>query len=118
MSYRDPNLQKTLNIYDKAPEALLNHEVSQQDVMQGIIGAVSDLDSPMSPDQKGYESMVDYLSGESNADRQQWRDAVLSCSAKDFVDYGERLKKVAADGSAELLCKGLCRLRGETEEGR
>lgn len=99
MSYRDPNLQKTLNIYDKAPEALLNHEVSQQDVFQGIIGAVSDLDSPLSPDQKGYESMVEYLTGEGNEDRQQWRDAVLSCSAKDFVDYGERLKQVAADGS-------------------
>jgi hypothetical protein len=99
MSYRDPNLEKTLDIYDQAPEFLVNHQVSQEDVLQGIIGTVGDLDSPLSPDQKGYASMVEYLSGESAAYRQQWRNSVLNASPKDFADFGDKLKKVSEDGS-------------------
>jgi hypothetical protein len=99
MSYRDPNLQKTLDIYDKAPESLLSHPVSEEDILQGVIGAIGDLDGPMAPDQKGYASMAQYLSGETQAERQQWRDQVLSCTPEDFSNFGERLKKVSEDGS-------------------
>jgi len=99
MSYRDPNLQKTLDIYDKAPEALLDHSPSKEDILQDIIGTVADLDKPMAPDSKGYASMVEFLSGESAADRQAYRDGVLNSSAQDYADFGERLKKVSKDGS-------------------
>merc|ERR1712217_591847 len=99
MSYRDPNLQKTLDIYDKAPESLLAHPVGEDDILQGIIGAIVDLDGPMSPDQKGYASMAEYLSGETQADRQRNRDEVLNCSPDDFKSFGARLEKVSADGS-------------------
>merc|ERR1711968_365663 len=103
MSYRDPNLKKTLDIYDKAPEALLESEISDGDILQGVIGAIGDLDSPLSPDQKGYSSMIQYLSGESATDRQKWRDGILQSSEKDFKDFAERLKRVSEDGSVPWL---------------
>ena len=103
MSYRDPNLKKTLDIYDKAPEALLESEISDGDILQGVIGAIGDLDSPLSPDQKGYSSMIQYLSGESATDRQKWRDGILQSSEKDFKDFAERLKRVSEHGSVAVV---------------
>ena len=46
MSYRDPNLKATLDIYDKAPDALLGTHITNDDILQGVIGAIGDLDSP------------------------------------------------------------------------
>jgi hypothetical protein len=121
MSYRDPNLQKTLDIYDKAPESLLAHPVAEEDILQGIIGAVGDLDAPMSPDQKGYASMGQYLSGESQVDRQRWRDQVLSASPQDFSDFGTRMEKVTEDGSvcvvgSESALEEANKVRGESAQ--
>jgi len=116
MSYRDPNVEKTLDIYDKAPEFLLKDEVSEDSILSGIIGAIGDLDGPMSPDQKGYSSMVEYLSGETQADRQQWRDQVLSCTPQDFKEFGEKLEKVSKDGSVCVVgSEGA--LEGANKEG-
>ena len=103
MSYRDPNLKGTLDIYDKAPDALLNAHVTNDDILQGVIGAIGDLDSPLSPDQKGYSSMVQYLSGESPADRQKWRDEVLGTSESNFKDFATNLQKVTDAGTVAVV---------------
>ena len=49
MSYREPNLQGTLDVYDRAPDALLNAQITHDDILQGVIGAIGDLDSPFLP---------------------------------------------------------------------
>ena len=46
----------------------------------------------MSPDQKGFSSLMEYLQEESPEDRQAWRDEVLSTSPKDFMEFAERLQ--------------------------
>lgn len=98
MSYRDPNLKATLDIYDKGHEALAASEVTDEDLLQGIIGAIGDLDGPMSPDQKGFASLGQFLSGESAADRQRFRDELLGTSAADFKDFARRLGAVKEVG--------------------
>jgi hypothetical protein len=59
MSYRDPNLFKTMEVYDKVSEELLEVDIGDDDITQAIIGSIGDLDSPLSPDQKGYASLVE-----------------------------------------------------------
>lgn len=103
MSYRDPNLKGTLDIYDQAAGTLSNTQVTKEDILQGIIGAVGELDSPMSPDQKGYSSMVQYLTGESASDRQKWRDQVLGTSERDFKDFASALERVSESGSVAVV---------------
>jgi Zn-dependent M16 (insulinase) family peptidase len=103
MSYRDPNLKATLDIYDNAAKALADAHVGPEDILQGVIGAVGELDSPMSPDQKGYTSMVQYLNGESAAERQKWRDDVLGTSEDDFKVFAKALGKVAQTGSVSVV---------------
>jgi Zn-dependent M16 (insulinase) family peptidase len=93
-SYRDPNLVKTLQTYDAAAEHLLTVPIPEEELHQAIIGTVGDLDVPQSPDQKGYASMTRYIINQSDEDRQQWRDEVLSTTERDFREFGERLKSL------------------------
>lgn len=59
VSYRDPNLKQTLDVYDGTSKFLndLSKEMSPSALANAIIGMVGDMDSPMSPDQKGFTSM-------------------------------------------------------------
>lgn len=49
VSYRDPNLGRTLEIYDGVPEYLENFTVSERDMTKYIIGTISNIDQPMTP---------------------------------------------------------------------
>ena len=57
LSYRDPNCLETLNVYDSSPDALSETEMSSEDLLQAVIGAVGDLDAPMSADQRGFAGL-------------------------------------------------------------
>jgi len=103
MSYRDPNLISTIDVYDNAPKHLREVEVSGADILQGIIGSIGDLDGPMSPDQKGYASLVQYISGETAEERQKFRDEILQCKEQDFKDFADKLDMVAKDGSIVVV---------------
>jgi hypothetical protein len=61
---------------------------------------VGDVDSPQSPDQKGFTSLARFLNGASAADRQQWRDEILATSAADFKAFGERLASLSSADSS------------------
>ncbi len=95
LSYRDPSVLSTIDVFDKAPSALAV-PVSEADLLQTVIGAVGDLDAPLSPDQKGFAAMIQLLCGETAADRQQWREEVLSTSPTDFSVFGSKLEKLIA----------------------
>ena len=103
MSYRDPNLKGTLDAYDQAPAAILNSDITKEDILQGVIGAVGDLDSPMSSDQKGYASMVRYLVGETLHSRQKYRDEILGTSKDDFIQFAKKLENVSKEGTVAVI---------------
>lgn len=106
-SYRDPNLQGTVDIYAGSAAHLENVELSDAALEQAIVGAVGDLDSPLTPDQKGYKALTHYITGVKTEDRQKFRDEVLGTTREDFKDFAKRLKaldmKVAVFGSLEAF---------------
>jgi Zn-dependent M16 (insulinase) family peptidase len=109
ISYRDPNLLETLENYDGTGQFLTQLKLTDEELTKGIIGAIGTIDRYMLPDAKGYTSMVRYLVGESDADRQKIRDEVLATRSTDFRNFGsvlERVKKsglVVAMGSKEAI---------------
>lgn len=84
VSYRDPNLEKTLDIYEKAAEAIASFDADERTVLQYVIGAISDLDVPMTPVSKGRFSMNAYMNGVTHEMMQQERDEVLGTTAEDI----------------------------------
>jgi Zn-dependent M16 (insulinase) family peptidase len=96
LSYRDPNLAKTLDVYDGAADAVIAAAEQLANDPDGlaaaIIGTIGDMDGSLSPDQKGYTSLQRWLVNESAEYRQKYRDEILNTKASDFQSFGERLK--------------------------
>jgi presequence protease len=103
LSYRDPNLLSTLDIYDQTSKVLQQTQLSEAELTRSIIGTIGDIDAYQLPDAKGYTSMVRYLVGETDAIRQQRREEVLATTTRDFRALSDVLSKVAAAGRVVVL---------------
>ena len=110
LSYRDPNLDKTLDVYDLAADDLMAAaETLENDpdaLTTAIIGAVGDLDGALSPDQKGYKAFTNWIMNQSPTYRQQFRDEILNTKASDFKDFAERLRALKNPSVAVVSSKG------------
>ena len=78
VSYRDPNLEKTVKTYEQAAAYIADCDLDEREVTQFIIGAVSELDTPMTPAVKGIYSLGGYMTGLSMDRVQKERDELLS----------------------------------------
>jgi Zn-dependent M16 (insulinase) family peptidase len=103
VSYRDPNLLKTLDVFDGCPGFLRKLSLSEDELAKSIIGTVGDIDQYRLPDAKGYTSMARHLMGETEADRQLIREEVLGTKASDFIAFGEVLEEALKEGLIKVL---------------
>jgi len=93
-SYRDPNLRETLETYDRVPEYLRTFDCSKRDMEKYIIGDISSLDYPKIPEAIGAQADDDYITGFTQADRQQIRDEVLSTTVADIRSYADMIEAI------------------------
>ncbi|KAL0717432.1 hypothetical protein Bca4012_066754 [Brassica carinata] len=100
LSYRDPNLLKTLDIYDGTGDFLRGLEMDQETLTKAIIGTIGDVDSYQLPDAKGYSSLMRHLLGVTDEERQRKREEILTTSLKDFKDFAEAIDVVRDKGVA------------------
>lgn len=91
-SYRDPNLEKTLQIFNEMPDYVSKLEVAPEDVTRLMIGTISNLDRPLRPKEKADAATALYLTGKTNEWRQEERNQVLSINNKKMQNWGKILK--------------------------
>jgi hypothetical protein len=103
ISYRDSNIMGTINAFDKTGEYLKDVDLNDSELTKGIIGTIGGIDSYMLPDAKGYASMLQWLSGENDVDRQIMRDEILSAKAKDFRLFNDVLNTVKKNGLVKIV---------------
>ena len=103
VSYRDPNLLKTLETFDRSATFLRDLDLTDDERVKGTIGTIGDMDQYRLPDAKGYVSMTRQLSGETDEDRQRIREEVLGTSSADFHDFVQSLDAVKEKGLVKVL---------------
>lgn len=103
ISYRDPNLSETLQVYDRSGQFLQQLDLSQPELTKAIIAAIGDMDAYQLPDAQGYTSMQRYLTGVTDEERQRLRDQALAATPSDFRSFGEILERMAGSGSVVAL---------------
>lgn len=84
VSYRDPNLLETFNVYKDMVKYLEGFDVSEQELTKFIIGTMSDLDQPMTPSVKGERSLNLYLNNVSNEMLERERLQILDAKVEDI----------------------------------
>lgn len=98
VSYRDPNLCATNEVYDGIPRYLEAFEADEREMTKYIIGTVSDMDTPLNPNARGVRSMTAYLQGLTEADIQRERDEVIGATAEDIRGLKDMMEAVLSDG--------------------
>ena len=98
VSYRDPNLAKTLEVYEGITDYLKSFDISDRAMTQYIIGAISDLDTPLTPAAKALKSLSAYMTNLSEEDYQKERDEVLSTDVEKIKGLSKYVEAVLSDG--------------------
>lgn len=94
VSYRDPNLSDTLDVYDRIPEYIKSFSPDERDMTKYIIGTFSALDTPMNPEAKGSRSMSAYLEGISYEQIQKERNEILNAQPEDIRRLADLVEAV------------------------
>merc|ERR1719161_228622 len=106
LSYRDPNCKETVENYDGSGKFLQEHAthgLSEDELTKAVIGTIGDTDAYQLPDAKGFSSMLRFLLGETEEERQKLRTEILNTSPEDFKRFGVLLEQVAQKGRVVVV---------------
>lgn len=106
VSYRDPNLEQTIKIYEEAADYIKAFHADERTMTQFIIGAISELDIPMTPAAKGVYSLAGYMTHYPFSMVQKERDEILATDE-------ETIRSLAAYIEAFMETGSLCVVGGE-----
>lgn len=99
VSYRDPNLSDTLDVYDRIPEYIRSFSPDERDMTKYIIGTFSALDTPMNPEAKGSRSLSAYLEGITYEQIQKERNEILNAQPEDIRRLADLVEAVLKKNS-------------------
>ncbi len=93
VSYRDPHLRETIDVYRKAADFLRDFQASQRVINSYIIGSLSALDHPLTPSQQGDRAARYTMSGMTKAFLDQEREQIFRTTAKEIHAFAPILEE-------------------------
>lgn len=103
VSYRDPNIVKTLNAFDATSDYMRANPIGEDELNKAVVGAIGDLDAHLLPDAKGHVSLRRFLTNQDDAFRQRVREEILDCSAADFRAVADVLDAFGEQGLVVVM---------------
>jgi Zn-dependent M16 (insulinase) family peptidase len=112
ISYRDPHIVETLQIFKDAQAYFCANEMAADDMEKAIISTIGALDKPLDPSGRGYAAMMRIIAGATDEMRQIFRDNVLSATPRqvkdtlnDYFAKAAKVKAVAVYSASEKLAE-------------
>ncbi|MBS6396058.1 MAG: insulinase family protein [Clostridiales bacterium] len=99
VSYRDPNLGQTNEVFEKTAEYVEQFDACERDMTKYIIGTISEMDTPLTPSAMGNRSLLAWLTHTTLSDFQRMRDEVLDAEPADIRSLAEGIRELLAEGS-------------------
>lgn len=106
VSYLDPHLSRTNRVYEELPDYVGRFTVGRRDMTKYIIGAISEIDVPMTPSTRGARGLNAYLSGVTFEQLQEERNQILDATEKDIRGLEGHMRAI-------LECGSLCAVGNE-----
>ena len=103
VSYRDPHILNTLNVFDETASFLEQQALDASEIEKGVIGTIGDMDRYLLPDAKGLQSMIRYLIQDTDAKRQARREQILATGKHDFQEFGSWVSALKDAGQVVVL---------------
>ena len=116
LSYRDPHINRTLQVYDDAAQWVADGSFSDEAINEALLSVFSNLDRPLSPGSRGSHEFSNLRQGLTLEMRQQFRRELLATTRDD-------LQRVAKDyllnnpiDSVDSILASEEKLRSEMDE--
>jgi Zn-dependent M16 (insulinase) family peptidase len=103
LSYRDPNLEKTIEVYDRVLDLFGAEDLDADKVRQRIVAVVAKLDPPMDPAVKGYTALRRELTGMTDEDRRRFRAGVLATDERALRCAAEEVLRPAMSRACQSV---------------
>lgn len=108
VSYRDPHLKRTLEVYKGIPDYIRNFQADEHEMTKYIIGTISGKDVPKTPQMKGAVSKTAYFCGVTEEMAQKTRDEILGATCQD-------MRNLAPIVEAVLKARQICVVGSESK---
>jgi presequence protease len=103
VSYRDPNLKETVDIYKECYKFLENEEISKDELQKTIIGTFQPMEKPLLPDRKGMREFYYYMTGITKDDLIRDREEIVSTTPEDIKEFAKLFKLVSENGLTAVI---------------
>lgn len=103
VSYRDPNILETVDVFDGSADFLRKMDLDKRELQKGILRTLADIDAPLLPDAKGFRSMEYYLTRDTDEARQEMREQILRTVPRNFKEFAEILHAVKDEGIIKIM---------------
>ncbi|MDP3098448.1 MAG: insulinase family protein, partial [Syntrophales bacterium] len=104
LSYRDPHLIETLDIYRHAVDFICNNPVLQEELEKAVIGTIGALDKPLDPAGRGYTALIREFSGMTDPMRRRFREEVLTITSERLQGTARLYFPAAAEAAVVAVC--------------
>lgn len=99
VSYRDPNVKESDQVYLGVPEYLENFDANERDMTKYVIGTISDLDTPLPPSLKGAKGLSAWYSGVTDEMLKREREEILSVTPADIRALAGIVREILKTGA-------------------
>lgn len=107
VSYRDPNLAKTNEVYEHTAQYIESFEVDERDMTKYIIGTISNLDTPLTPSAKGSRSLTAYICHITEEELKKERGEILHATKESIRNLAPAVRSI-------MDSKNICVIGNET----
>ena len=97
VSYRDPHLKRTLEVFAGVPDYVRSFRVDEREMTKYIIGTISGKDVPRTPQMQGAISRGAYFRGLTLEMLQKERDQILNATVEDIHALAPIIEAVLTD---------------------
>ena len=106
LSYRDPHIERTLDVYRQAVEWVCSGELSEEMIKESILTSFADLDRPLAPGSRGYREFLHQKQGKTHEMIEHFRQGVLEVSCEKLVNVAKRYLGEGLTRSASGILAG------------
>ncbi len=99
VSYRDPKVKETYDVYKKVLDYIDNFNADSEEMTKCIIGAVGNFDYPVTPKVRGIRSFASYLQGVTNEDLAREKREIVDCTLEDIKALKPYFEKVLKENN-------------------
>lgn len=112
LSYRDPRILETLEVYEKAAAQITGQSLDEDELEKAVIASIGTLDRPLDPAGRAFAAMIRRFAGLTDELRDAFRRRILESDAgaiqkagADYFAAAGRDSVIAVYGAAEELAR-------------